>query len=114
MNAIHLCDIYERNHCILFIYVLMLQQIPIWWRWYYWGSPVAWTIYGLVTSQVGDRTSLVEVPGEARMSVQVYLKTRLGFEYDFLGAVVVAHIGFVLLFLFVFAYGIKCLNFQTR
>ncbi|KAM1175707.1 hypothetical protein ACFX19_028669 [Malus domestica] len=95
-------------------FLLPRMQIPIWWRWYYWGSPVAWTIYGLVTSQVGDRTSLVEVPGEAHMSVQMYLKTRLGFEYDFLGAVVVAHIGFVLLFLFVFAYGIKCLNFQTR
>lgn len=63
---------------------------------------------------MGDKTSLVEVPGQARMSVQTYLKTRLGFEYDFLGAVVVAHIGFVLLFLFVFAYGIKYLNFQRR
>ena len=21
--------------------------IPIWWRWYYWGSPVYWTLYGL-------------------------------------------------------------------
>ncbi|CAB4299305.1 unnamed protein product [Prunus armeniaca] len=95
-------------------FLIPRTQIPIWWRWYYWGSPVAWTIYGLVTSQVGDKTSLVEVPGQARMSVQTYLKTRLGFEYDFLGAVVVAHIGFVLLFLFVFAYGIKYLNFQRR
>ncbi|PQQ16685.1 pleiotropic drug resistance protein 2 [Prunus yedoensis var. nudiflora] len=95
-------------------FLIPRMQIPIWWRWYYWGSPVAWTIYGLVTSQVGDKTSLVEVPGQAHMSVQTYLKRRLGFEYDFLGAVVVAHIGFVLLFLFVFAYGIKYLNFQRR
>ncbi|KAL4559957.1 hypothetical protein LXL04_032103 [Taraxacum kok-saghyz] len=31
-----------------------LQRIPIWWRWYYWGNPLAWTIYGMVASQFGD------------------------------------------------------------
>uniref|UniRef100_A0A453KMP4 ABC transporter domain-containing protein n=1 Tax=Aegilops tauschii subsp. strangulata TaxID=200361 RepID=A0A453KMP4_AEGTS len=25
-------------------------RIPIWWRWYYWLSPIAWTLNGLVTS----------------------------------------------------------------
>ncbi|KAI4365646.1 hypothetical protein MLD38_021612 [Melastoma candidum] len=32
-------------------FLLPRPQIPIWWRWYYWASPVAWTLYGLVTSQ---------------------------------------------------------------
>ncbi|KAJ7974936.1 pleiotropic drug resistance protein 2 [Quillaja saponaria] len=89
-------------------------QIPIWWRWFYWACPVAWTIYGLVTSQVGDNNSAVEVPGGGVISVKLYLKDRLGFDYDFLGAVVAAHIGFVLLFFLVFAYSIKFLNFQKR
>ena len=22
-----------------------MQLIPIWWRWYYWGSPMAWTLW---------------------------------------------------------------------
>ena len=39
-----------------------LQQIPIWWRWYYWASLVAWTLYGLVTSQVGDKNASLEIP----------------------------------------------------
>ncbi|KAI6669859.1 hypothetical protein NL676_004744 [Syzygium grande] len=26
--------------------------IPVWWRWYYWCSPVAWTIYGIFASQI--------------------------------------------------------------
>lgn len=91
-----------------------IQQIPIWWRWYYWASPVAWTIYGLLTSQVGHKTHLMLVPGEGLVSIKTYLKRNLGFDYDFLGAVAVAHIGFVLLFFFVFAYGIKYLNFQRR
>ncbi|KAL6326644.1 hypothetical protein AAG906_009770 [Vitis piasezkii] len=78
------------------------------------GFPVAWTIYGLVTSQVGDKEDPVQVPGAGVKSVKLYLKEALGFEYDFLGVVALAHIGWVLLFLFVFAYGIKFLNFQRR
>ncbi|KAL0401567.1 UNVERIFIED_CONTAM: Pleiotropic drug resistance protein 2 [Sesamum latifolium] len=95
-------------------YVDMPAEIPIWWRWYYWASPVAWTIYGLVTSQVGDRNDPVEVPGLPDISVKEYLDCFLGFKYDFLGAVAGAHVGWAILFCLVFAYGIKYLNFQRR
>lgn len=94
--------------------MIWFQQIPIWWRWYYWASPVAWTIYGLVTSQVGNRNDLVEVPGLANITVREYLDRFLGFRYDFLGAVAGAHVGWAILFALVFAYGIKYLNFQRR
>ncbi|KAK6138442.1 hypothetical protein DH2020_027817 [Rehmannia glutinosa] len=44
--------------------------IPIWWRWYYWASPVAWTIYGIFTSQIGDQTGELELTGNiARMRI---------------------------------------------
>ncbi|GKV37528.1 hypothetical protein SLEP1_g45550 [Rubroshorea leprosula] len=89
-------------------------QLPIWWRWYYWADPVAWTLYGLITSQVGDKNSLVEIPGAGSIPLKPLLKASLGFKYDFLPAVAIAHVGFCLLFLFVFAYGIKYLNFQRR
>ncbi|OMO88725.1 ABC-2 type transporter [Corchorus olitorius] len=95
-------------------FLIPRTEIPIWWRWYYWASPVAWTIYGLVSSQVGDKLDMVEIPGAVSMTVKDYLKTQLGFDYDFLPYVIVAHVGWVLLFLFVFAYGIKFLNFQRR
>ena len=67
-----------------------------------------------MTSQVGNKEDPVQVPGAGVKSVKLYLKEASGFEYDFLGAVALAHIGWVLLFLFVFAYGIKFLNFQRR
>ncbi|KAF2318385.1 hypothetical protein GH714_006520 [Hevea brasiliensis] len=95
-------------------FLIPRTQIPIWWRWYYWASPTAWTIYGLITSQVGKLSHDLVIPGDTLMPVNDYLKIAFGFEYDFLGAVAAAHIGFVLLFLFVFAYGIKFLNFQRR
>ncbi|KAH7863133.1 hypothetical protein Vadar_013734 [Vaccinium darrowii] len=88
--------------------------IPIWWRWYYWCSPVAWTIYGIFTSQVGDKTQTLVIPGEPSMQVNEFLKEYLGFEHSFLVPVVFAHVGWVLLFFFVFAYGIRFLNFQRR
>ncbi|XP_056164531.1 pleiotropic drug resistance protein 2-like [Syzygium oleosum] len=95
-------------------FLIPRMLIPVWWRWYYWASPVAWTIYGLVTSQIGDKENQVLVPEEGTMSVKDYLKQTKGFDYDFLGVVAVAHIGWVLLFFFVFAYGIRYLNFQRR
>ncbi|KAI9124611.1 hypothetical protein K1719_004533 [Acacia pycnantha] len=96
-------------------FIIPRKLIPIWWRWYYWASPTSWTVYGIITSQIGDKTSLVQVPGSsAPISVKDYLKKQMGFEYGFLGTVLVAHIAFVVLFLFVFAYGIKFLNFQRR
>ncbi|XP_014622990.1 pleiotropic drug resistance protein 2 isoform X2 [Glycine max] len=95
-------------------FVIPRTQIPIWWRWYYWGSPVAWTIYGLVTSQVGDKNSPIEVPGFRTMTVKDYLERQFGFQHEFLGVVALTHVAFCLLFLLVFAYGIKFLNFQRR
>ncbi|PSR95481.1 Pleiotropic drug resistance protein [Actinidia chinensis var. chinensis] len=88
--------------------------IPVWWRWYYWCSPVAWTIYGIFASQVGDRKDKLEIPGEESMQVNEFLNKYLGFDYDFLVPIVFAHVGWVLLFFFVFAYGIRFLNFQRR
>ncbi|KAI8569221.1 hypothetical protein RHMOL_Rhmol02G0261800 [Rhododendron molle] len=95
-------------------FLIPRPQIPIWWRWYYWASPMAWTLYGLVTSQIGDKDALLEVPGEGDVPLKLFLKSYLGFEYDFLPAVAVVHICWVIGFSFVFAYGIKCLNFQRR
>lgn len=95
--------------------VIILQLIPVWWRWYYWASPVAWTIYGIFASQVGDRTDELELTGETeKMQVNQFLKEYLGYDHDFLVVVVFAHVGWVLLFFFVFAYGIKFLNHQKR
>jgi len=92
----------------------MLQQIPVWWRWYYWLTPNAWTLYGIVTSQLGDDNAEVEIPGAKNMMVKELIKETFGYEYHFLPVVVIVHLGWVLLFLFVFACAIKFLNFQKR
>ncbi|KAJ4832176.1 hypothetical protein Tsubulata_008993 [Turnera subulata] len=95
-------------------FLITRPQIPVWWRWYYWGSPVAWTIYGVIASQYGDIKRPIEIPGSKPMPVDKFLKDNLGFDHGFLVPVVLAHVGWVLLFLFVFACGIRFLNFQKR
>ncbi|CAN6452443.1 unnamed protein product [Victoria cruziana] len=95
-------------------FLITRPAIPIWWRWYYWGSPVAWTIYGLITSQLGDLNSVVFSPEVGLTTVKHYLETVMGYRYDFLGFVAVAHLAFDFIFLFIFAFCIRFLNFQKR
>ncbi|KAI3775043.1 hypothetical protein L1987_49611 [Smallanthus sonchifolius] len=35
-------------------FIIPRTKIPIWWRWYYWANPLAWTLYGVIVSQYGD------------------------------------------------------------
>ncbi|KAL4589134.1 hypothetical protein LXL04_002036 [Taraxacum kok-saghyz] len=91
-------------------FVIPRTRIPIWWRWYYWANPIAWTLYGTVASQFGDYEDILE-NGE---SVKDYLKRYFGFEKSFLGVVAGMHVGFTLLFAFVFAFAIRSFNFQRR
>ena len=76
---------------------------------------MSWTIYGLVTSLLGEDNGTVEIPGlETTIPMRSYLKENFGFDYDFLPIVALTHVGWLLIFLFTYAYGIKNLNFQTK
>ncbi|KAM0000591.1 putative ABC-type sulfate transporter [Helianthus debilis subsp. tardiflorus] len=92
--------------------IIPRPQAPIWCRWYYWANPFSWTIYGLITSQLGDENYMLEVPGSGNMTVKGFIKERFGYEYEFLLVVAIAHVGWILLFFFAFVYAIKFLNFQ--
>ncbi|KAH9714793.1 ABC transporter G family member 40 [Citrus sinensis] len=91
-------------------FIIPRTRIPVWWRWSYWANPIAWTLYGFFASQFGDVQDRLE-SGE---TVKQFLRSYYGFKHDFLGAV--AAVVFVLpsLFAFVFALGIRVLNFQKR
>ncbi|CAN6217162.1 unnamed protein product [Urochloa humidicola] len=42
-------------------FIIPRKMIPAWWRWMYWADPAAWTIYGLMLSQLGDRKELIDI-----------------------------------------------------
>ncbi|RZC64007.1 hypothetical protein C5167_025764 [Papaver somniferum] len=92
-------------------FVVPRTKIPIWWRWYYWACPVAWTLYGLAVSQFGDiQTSMVDTG----MTVEFFMKDYFGFDRDFHPVVAVVIVGITIIFAFIFSAAIKTLNFQSR
>lgn len=91
-------------------FIVPRTRIPIWWRWYYYICPVAWTLYGLVASQFGD----IQDKLESGQTVSEFVSSYFGFEHEFIGYVAVIIMGFTILFGFIFAYSIKAFNFQTR
>lgn len=97
-------------------FIIPRQSIPIWWRWYSWADPIQWSLYGLIASQLGDIETPIQNPDVVgtQQSVKAYIKDTLGYEHDFLGVVAAVHLGLTFMFLFVFAYGIKKINFQKR
>lgn len=64
----------------------------------------------MVTSQYADIQTKLDT-GE---TVAEFIEQYYGFRYDFLWVVSVALIGFTLLFVLVFVYSTKSLNFQKR
>ncbi|RZC53605.1 hypothetical protein C5167_012465 [Papaver somniferum] len=92
-------------------FIIPRTKIPIWWRWYYWACPVAWTLYGLAVSQFGDiQTTMVDTG----VTVEFFMQNYFGFERDFQPVVAVVVVGFTVLFAFIFAFAIKTFNFQRR
>lgn len=83
---------------------------PVWWRWYHWANPVAWTLYGLVVSQFGGGTEQFATGQSIRDSVRSYF----GFRHDFIGVAAVVVAAFGLVFAVTFAFAIKTFNFQRR
>ncbi|KAG2729209.1 hypothetical protein I3843_01G233500 [Carya illinoinensis] len=91
-------------------FIIPRPRIPIWWRWYSWACPLAWTLYGLVAAQFGDKKDILE-SGE---TVEDFVREYFGFKHEFVGVVAAVTVGFALLFAFIFALSIKMLNFQRR
>ncbi|KAL5197970.1 hypothetical protein ABZP36_001482 [Zizania latifolia] len=96
-------------------FIIARPMMPVWWRWFYWANPVSWTIYGVIGSQFSDITRNVTVPGQSTtVVVKDFLKDNMGYKHDFLGYVVLGHFAYIIVFFFLFGYGIKYLNFQKR
>uniref|UniRef100_A0A7N0TS87 ABC transporter domain-containing protein n=2 Tax=Kalanchoe fedtschenkoi TaxID=63787 RepID=A0A7N0TS87_KALFE len=92
-------------------FIVPRTRIPVWWRWYYWVCPVAWTLYGLVASQYGDVDHVMK---DLDLSVKDFIDLYFGFKHDFLSVVAVVISAFTVFFAFIFAFAIRAFNFQRR
>ncbi|KAL8501984.1 hypothetical protein ACS0TY_021207 [Phlomoides rotata] len=77
-------------------------------------NPMAWTVYGVVASQLGDLNAQVAVLRLGFMTAKEYLKQNFGFDHHFLHVVAIMLLVFIIMFVFVFAYDVKSLNYQRR
>ncbi|KAK1306546.1 Pleiotropic drug resistance protein 6 [Acorus calamus] len=91
------------------------QRLPGWWRWYYWANPMAWSLYGLLTSQFGDVDEPMKLAdGVSTIRVGTFLEEHFGFRHDRLFFVGFMVVGFSMIFAVIFAFAIRYLNFQRR
>ncbi|GLT54284.1 hypothetical protein SLA2020_274950 [Shorea laevis] len=91
-------------------FIIPRPRMPIWWRWYSWVCPIAWTLYGMTASEFGDKKNMLDT-GE---TVEEFVRDYFGFKHEFVGVAAAAVVGFALLFAFIFAVSIKVFNFQRR
>lgn len=91
-------------------FLIPVSKIPIWWSWYYWICPVAWTLYGLGVSQFGD----IEERLESGETVSDFLRNYYGFRHEFLGVVATVSVAFPVAFALIFGFAAKYINFQKR
>ncbi|KAA8543737.1 hypothetical protein F0562_022087 [Nyssa sinensis] len=74
---------------------------------------VAWTLRGIISSQLGDVEIMIKEPG-FKGSVKDYVELSLGYGPGMIGISTAVLVGFSLLFFAVFALSVKVLNFQKR
>nr|CAD1840726.1 unnamed protein product [Ananas comosus var. bracteatus] len=95
-------------------FVIPRRMIPIWWRWLYWADPAAWTVYGVMFSQLGDRTELIHVLGWPDQTINAFVAEYLGLQDNYFTLIIILHALLILLFSSIFIFSIKYLNFQKR
>ncbi|KAL6643455.1 hypothetical protein ACP70R_018221 [Stipagrostis hirtigluma subsp. patula] len=94
-------------------FLIPQSRIPGWWIWFYYICPVAWTLRGIITSQLGDVETRIVGPGFDG-TVQEFLEENLGFQQGMTGATVAVLVAFSLFFFSIYAISIKIINFQRR
>ncbi len=88
--------------------------MPIYFRWFYSVDPIAWALYGIVVTQLGDVNAGVALPDGTTVDLQMLLITTFDYHYSFRGWVVAILLGFAVFFGAVAVLCLKVLKFQRR
>uniref|UniRef100_A0A0E0NFV8 ABC transporter domain-containing protein n=1 Tax=Oryza rufipogon TaxID=4529 RepID=A0A0E0NFV8_ORYRU len=95
-------------------FIVPAPQIPRWWIWLYYTSPLSWTLNVFFTTQFGDEHEKeISVFGETK-SVAAFIKDYFGFHRDLLPLAAIILAMFPTLFAILFGLSISKLNFQRR
>uniref|UniRef100_A0A0D9XVZ9 ABC transporter domain-containing protein n=1 Tax=Leersia perrieri TaxID=77586 RepID=A0A0D9XVZ9_9ORYZ len=93
-------------------FIVPAPQIPRWWIWLYYASPLSWTLNVFFITQFGDEHDKeILVFGETK-SVAAFIKDYFGFRRDLLPLAAIVLAMFPALFAILFGLSISKLNFQ--
>ena len=77
-------------------------------------DPVAWSLYGLLTSQLGNvQATIIDFNGQV-VSVADFMVERFGYHYSMIGPIVAILFAFVLFFRGLSVWALTRINFQKR
>ncbi|KAI3429335.1 hypothetical protein D9Q98_005430 [Chlorella vulgaris] len=88
--------------------------IPAGWIWFHYFDPVSFSLYGLIASQLGDVTTLTELPSGKSVFVKDYIETYFGFKHSFMWPAAAILFGFMIFYHVLAFVALKKLNFQRR
>ena len=117
------CRCFEQQGSYFLTKSAIVQRIPNWWSWYYYLNPVAWSVYGLATSQMGDDyTTSIFVYGFSSSGVAGiedvwtadFVNEFFGYSYDFLPKLIPIMLAFIVAFWAVATMGLRTLQFVRR
>ncbi|KAG2492873.1 hypothetical protein HYH03_008788 [Edaphochlamys debaryana] len=96
-------------------FLVYKRDIKPWWIWAYYFNPATYTIYGVVTTQLGDDyTNTIAVGPGMVMTVADFVEQTFGYKYSMRGWLVLILAGFVLGFRVMACLGLANLNYQKR
>lgn len=102
---------------------MWLQRMPAWWSWFSYVNPFAWSIYGLVASQLGhDFTHVVNTygfdpedgPFGQDLYVAQFVSKYYGYDADYLIRLVPIVLGFSVAFWLIASAGLKFIIYYSR
>lgn len=94
----------------------MIPTVAIgwYWRWFTYVNPVAWSLYGLLASQLGNiQATIIDFTGQ-EISVADFLTDRFGYHYSMVGPIVAILFAYVLFFRGLSVLFLTRINFQKR
>ena len=91
-----------------------VQTIPWWVRWIWYTDPMAWGLYGIIITQMGDLTDSFQLTDGTSITITKYLADTFGYHYAFRWPVVGLLLGFTAIFLFGAVASLRAFNFLNR
>lgn len=96
-------------------FIIAPGNMPVYFKWYRYLNPIYWSLYGIIVSQLGDVSELVDLgPGITPVPVSQYLEDQFGYKHNFIGYVALIMIGYGLAFAVIGVFALQFLKYQKR